>query len=282
MTAATIGHALSVAEARLSGAGCATPRLDARVLLSHVLGLDPAGLLTRRDDPLASKDADAFDALVTRRADREPVAHLTGIKGFWEHDFVVSADVLTPRPDSETIIEAALDHIPVNMDARILDLGTGSGCLLLSILAARRHTTGMGIDTSMPALVIARRNAKQLCLDDRVQFENRSFTDPPDGPFDLIVANPPYVPAADIDGLEPEIAFEPRAALDGGADGLDAYRAIAPHVANRLVPGGVIVLEVGAGQADAVTNLMCDAGLSVGALRHDLAGIARCVVATAS
>jgi release factor glutamine methyltransferase len=286
MTVTTVGDALNRAAARLDAAGCATARLDARVLLAHVLNADAAALPLRRDDPLDTAAVRAFETLIDRREAREPVAHLTGIKGFWAHDFVVSADVLTPRPDSETLVETALAAVAADAPARVLDLGTGSGCLLLSVLAERPRARGVGIDTSRAALAVARANADRLGLADRVRFEAGAFADAAPaalgGPFDAVLANPPYIPSAEIDALAPELAYEPRAALDGGADGYDAYRALAPRLPALLAAGGAAVFEVGDGQADAVAGLLCGAGLSVGAPVRDLGGIARCVVARAA
>lgn len=262
---------LATAAAQLAVAGIAQPRREARLLLAHAAGLPPSALLS---DPAV--DAASFTALVARRAAREPLALITGRQGFWSIDLVVSPATLIPRADTETLIEAALDAF-ADRDARhVLDLGTGTGCLLLAALSEFAGATGVGVDVSPHAAALARRNAVALGLADRAAFVCGHWADALAGRFDLVLSNPPYIETAVIAGLMPEVAeHEPASALDGGVDGLDAYRAIIPALPGLLAPGGVAILELGAGQAGAVAGLAEAAGLAAGPPRMDLGGIAR-------
>ncbi len=219
-------------------------------------------------------DAATLAVWIERRAAREPVSHILGRRAFWRHDFAVCADVLDPRPETETLVEAAL-AAPF---ARVLDLGTGSGCILLSLLADREAATGLGTDASEAALAVARRNAASLHVAGRAAFVRADWLSGIDGTFDLIVSNPPYVAEAGMAGLAPEVRdWEPRMALTPGGDGLDAYRTIARDAPSRLAPGGRLMLEVGAGQAGSVAALLTAAGLiGVGTVR-DLDGRERVV-----
>lgn len=268
----TIAEALRLGAGRLAGVAD-NPRLEARLLLGHALGLSTADLIRDADRPI---DPTAFDALVTQRADHVPLAYLTGHREFWSLDLAVSSATLIPRPDSETIVEAALREVA---DPRlILDLGTGSGCLLLAVLHERPEAFGVGIDRSAGALAIARGNAARCGLSDRAAFVQGDWAEAIEARFDLILSNPPYIPAPDIPGLMPEVALhEPMSALDGGPDGLDAYRRIIPSLPRLLSPAGRAVLEIGIGQSEAVSALAAEVGLS--AMSHpDLAGIPRAVV----
>ena len=268
----TIAEALRLGAGRLAGVAD-NPRLEARLLLGHALGLSTADLIRDADRPI---DPTAFDALVTQRADHVPLAYLTGHREFWSLDLAVSSATLIPRPDSETIVEAALREVA---DPRlILDLGTGSGCLLLAVLHERPEAFGVGIDRSAGALAIARGNAARCGLSDRAAFVQGDWAEAIEARFDLILSNPPYIPAPDIPGLMPEVALhEPMSALDGGPDGLDAYRRIIPSLPRLLSPAGRAVLEIGIGQSEAVSALAAEVGLS--AMTHpDLAGIPRAVV----
>jgi release factor glutamine methyltransferase len=212
---------------------------------------------------------------------REPLAQIVGVREFWSLPSAVTADTLTPRPDSETLIEAALAAVADRQAAlRILDLGTGTGCLLLALLSEMPHSTGLGIDCSDKAIAVARRNAAALGLSARAEFLVGDWTNGVNERFNLVITNPPYIRTEDLPGLEPEVSrYEPRLALDGGADGLASYRAIAGGLAGVLAPDGVAVLEVGAGQADAVQRILRQAGLRETACRDDLGGVARCLVA---
>ena len=232
-------------------------------------------LLLDLDRPV---DAPAFAALVDRRVTGEPVAYITGTREFWSLDLTITPDVLIPRPDSETLIDAAVAHFAGGGGpARILDLGTGSGALLLAALSEWPAATGTGVDASAPALAVARANATRLGFDGRATFVPGGW-DAGEGAFDLIVCNPPYVAATET--LPRDVAdWEPHAALFAGADGLDDYRRIAPLLRPRLAPGGVACIEIGATQSDAVTAQLTAEGLTV-AMRLDLAGLPRCLVVT--
>jgi len=274
--------ALAVAEAqrRLAAAGVAEPRLDAQVLMGHVLACGRAGVLSRPDRLLDDAEAARFAGLVAGRAARRPVSQLVEEREFWSLPFRVTPDVLTPRPDSETVVAAALGCIADRTaPVRLLDLGTGSGCLLLALLHELPAARGIGVDRSGAALAVARGNALRLGLAGRGAFVQGSWASALRGPFDLAVANPPYIPDAAIAALEPEVArFEPRGALAGGPDGLDAYRQILGDLARVLAPGGRLVVEIGDGQAAGVTDIAGACGWSMGARHADLAGRIRALV----
>ncbi|HEY4136268.1 MAG TPA: peptide chain release factor N(5)-glutamine methyltransferase [Alphaproteobacteria bacterium] len=274
---ATIGAALKAAAARLAAGGVAEARLEARVLAGAALDLSREALLTRDGQPAAPDGLARLDALVARRIVGEPTARLLGRQEFWSLDFGLGPETLIPRADSETIIEAALAGIPDRAaPLRVLDFGTGSGCLLLALLSELPAARGLGVDASAATLAVATSNAERLGLAARAEFRQGDWGAGLAGPFDVIVSNPPYIPDADIAGLAPEVArFEPRRALAGGDDGLDCYRALAPHVARLVAADGVAVFEIGQGQADDVQRIMEAAGLRPAGRRADLAGIAR-------
>ncbi|WP_019013992.1 peptide chain release factor N(5)-glutamine methyltransferase [Elioraea tepidiphila] len=276
----TIGSLLCEAGTVLRAAGIEGPRREARLLLGHVLGRAPGLLTIEARDPVGAAEAARFRELVARRAAHVPAAHLAGTRGFWTLDLIVTPDVLIPRPDSETLIEAALAALPDRPTVRrVLDLGTGSGALLLAALSEFPAAIGLGVDRSPAALAVARANAARAGLADRALFVCGHWSAALDGGFDLVLANPPYVPSGDIAGLEPEVReHDPRAALDGGVDGLDAYRAILADLPRILLPDGVAVLELGAGQGADVSRLAAARGLGVGELRQDLGGIPRAIV----
>lgn len=264
---------------RLEAAGVDTPVLDARLLLEAGAGVSRLEIVTDPRRPVSAGQISAVDALTRRREAREPVSHILGRKHFWTLDLAVTPDVLTPRPDTEFVVEAALQALPVDQSARVLDLGVGSGAILLAILHERPYVTGVGVDLSAAALAVARANAESLQLGDRTEWREGSWGDGLEGGFDLVVSNPPYIPSSDIAGLQPEVSrFEPHLALDGGADGLDCYRIIAAELPRLLKPGGAFALEVGLGQADAVAALMEAEGLSTTEPRRDLAGIPRVIL----
>ena len=269
--------ALAHAQRRLAQAGVAEPRREARLLAAHLLGVSPATLL----GPDTELDAAAFEALVARRAMREPLAFITGKQGFWRLTLDVSPDTLIPRADSETLIEAVLAALPDRRQVRrVLDLGTGTGCLLLAALSEYPDAFGVGVDLSPAASGLARRNAAAAGLSSRAAFLAGDWAAALVASFDLILANPPYIESPAITRLMPEVGcHEPRRALDGGPDGLQAYAALMPGLARCLAPGGGVgVLELGAGQEQAVAGLAAQAGLSHVATRPDLAGIARALV----
>jgi release factor glutamine methyltransferase len=270
----TVAGALRHGAAMLSAAGVESPRLEARLLLAHAAGMRQEVLLRDRDAPV---EMAPYAAVLARRAAREPLALIVGWQEFWSLPFAVCADTLIPRADSETLIEAALAARPDRAGTRsILDLGTGTGCLLLAALTEYPAAWGVGVDLSPGAAALARRNAAALGLSSRAAMLCAHWDDALHARFDLVLSNPPYIPGPDIAGLMPEVALhEPRRALDGGLDGLDAYRDLLRRLRALLQPGGTAVLELGAGQAAAVSGLA--EGWTVG-LRRDLAGIERAIV----
>ncbi|MBL6652595.1 MAG: peptide chain release factor N(5)-glutamine methyltransferase [Reyranella sp.] len=270
--------------AALSAAGLDNVRFEARLLLAHAAGLSVEQLIARGGDAAPPAVAAALRALTARRVQREPMAYILGEREFWGLPFKVSPAVLVPRPDSETVIEAALALLADRARPwRILDLGLGSGCLLLTLLREFPAAEGVGLDVSEAALDVARANAEALGVSGRARlvagdWRLPDWAEPLDGPFDLLVSNPPYISAAEIPQLMPEVArFEPRLALDGGSDGLAAYRAIA-HEAPRLVGrGGRILLEAGAGQAPEIYGIFQSTGFTAEPPWKDLASIDRVV-----
>jgi release factor glutamine methyltransferase len=268
-----IEDALRAAAGRLA-ASSNTPRLDAELLMAHALGITREALLLGGDRDVP----EGYDALVARRVAGEPVAYIAGMRDFWDMTLAVTPTVLIPRPDSETLIEAAIDRFAGTPGpARVIDLGTGSGALLLAALRVWPQATGIGIDRSTDALAVAAANADRLGLSARAAFLEGGWGGTGEA-FDLILCNPPYI--ALNDPLPADVAgHEPALALWAGADGLDAYRALAPLIGAQLADGGVACIEVGAGQAAAVAALLRDGGLAV-STRRDLAGIARCLVAS--
>lgn len=277
---ATAGQAIAEAAARLGAAGVESAHYDARLLVAEVLGVEMRRLPASHHAELNAAETARLAAMLERRTAREPMSHILGRRGFWTLDFQVTADTLDPRPDTETLVEAVLASVSDRTrPLRLLDLGTGTGCILLSLLSELGHATGLGIDASPAALAVAGRNATALGLDRRAGFRLGDWCEGLDESFDVIVSNPPYIPEAEIDTLEPEVArYEPRSALAGGADGLDCYRVLAPQVARLLAPGGTCAFEVGAGQAGAVAALLAAAGLPGAAIRRDLGGVERCVI----
>jgi release factor glutamine methyltransferase len=278
---ATAGALLAPAARLLAAAGIEDAAREARLLLAHAAGCQAALLAVDPARQIAAEAAAAFESALVRRAAREPLAQITGLREFWSLDFRVTADVLIPRPDSETLLEAACALRPDRTaPLRVLDLGTGSGCLLLAALSEYPAATGLGVDISAPALAVARANALRLGLAERARFVRADWDSGLDARFDLVLCNPPYVADGEVESLAPEVArFEPRLALCGGADGLAAYRALAPALVRRLAPGGLALVEAGSGQASDIEDIFRKSGLAVPAMRRDLSGIARCVVA---
>lgn len=265
--------------------GLDAPALDARLLVGHALRLDHAGLASAAERPLSAQDADRIEALAARRLRHEPVARIVGRKEFWGLSFAVTPAVLVPRPDSETVVAAALGAIDKRggrmQRLRLADLGVGSGALLLALLSELPNAFGAGTDCDPLALATARANAARLGLSGRAGFVLCHYGSALAGGFDLVIANPPYVCTGDIDTLASEVRdFDPRAALDGGFDGLDGYRAIAADARRLLAPGAVLVVEIGVGQAAAVAALFTAGGLAVDAsVLHDFGGIPRALAA---
>jgi release factor glutamine methyltransferase len=266
---------------RLAAAGIEGARGEAWLLLAAATGRSRASLMAGALAELSAAQEARLEAMLRRRVAREPIAYILGEKEFWSLPFEVGPAVLIPRPESESVVEAALARVgDRTAPLRLLDLGTGSGCLLLALLTELPQASGLGVDLSAAALALARRNAGRLGLARRARFEQRSWGDGLAGSFDLIVSNPPYVAAGDLAGLEPEVrAFEPALALSAGPDGLAAYRALLPDCARLLAPGGSVALEIGQGQAAAVAGLLTEQGLTITDRRRDLAGIERCLVA---
>lgn len=281
---ATIERLLLDAVARLRDAGCDTPRLDAVLLLAAALGLTPDRVRLEPARPVPAETAAIFAGWLTRRAAREPVARILGHREFWSLDFIVTPDVLDPRPDSETLVEAVLRALPDPGRAlHMVDFGTGSGCLLLALLHALPQARGVGVDASPAALAVARRNAERLGLWPRAAFAASDWGQGLAGPFDLLISNPPYIPSAEIAALAPEVAHhDPAAALDGGADGLLAYRQLVPHLARLAAPGALVALEVGAGQAPDVEQLLVAGGFHSPVRHADLGGHERVLLARAA
>ncbi|MCF8468654.1 MAG: peptide chain release factor N(5)-glutamine methyltransferase [Sneathiella sp.] len=279
--ALSLREAVDCAADRLKRADVETPKRDASLLLAHVLTSETSILYREPERQLTETEQEAFDALIERRARREPVSHLTGHREFWSLDFLVGSDVLDPRADSETLIEAVLSEVQEGFEvSRILDLGTGSGCLLLSLLSELPEATGVGVDVSEKALAIARRNAERLGLAQRAEFRHGRWHDGLEECFDIVISNPPYIPASDIKELQTEVReYEPHLALIGGEDGLDCYREIIAGLNAILRPGGLIVFEVGVGQALMIGEMLQKAGFIRAKYHKDLSGTSRCVSA---
>jgi release factor glutamine methyltransferase len=280
----TLGEAVRAAQQTLRAAGVEDAGRDARLLAAAAMGLATQEILVRPERPLATEAQERLNAMIARRIAREPVSRILGEREFYGRRFALAPATLDPRPDSETLIEAALTIADREgwrrRPIRILDIGTGTGCLLLTLLAELPSASGLGTDISEPALAVAEENAGALGLDDRASFARHDALAGIGGRFDLIVSNPPYIRSGDISGLSPEVRqYDPTAALDGGADGLDVYRKIAAGL--ETVLDGWIILEVGMGQADDVALVLQQAFVKT---RHaqvcryaDLGGHTRCV-----
>jgi len=273
-----IRDALRDGARRLAAAGVEGARLDARLLLGHALGRE----VWPHEETALDRDAlDRFEALLHRRRNREPVSRIVGRRAFWTLDLEVTPATLDPRPDSETLIEAAVEAFrDAPPPARILDLGTGTGCLLLAALSEFPDAIGLGLDRLPAAADVARRNAETTGLSARAEIRSGDWSDLTGaGRFELILSNPPYIAAGEISSLEPDVrGFDPLEALEAGRDGLDAYRSLAPVLADLLAPGGIAILELGIGQGDAVAAIMAPYGLTVAARRDDLGGVSRALV----
>jgi release factor glutamine methyltransferase len=278
---ATIGAALGAAIARLAEAGIARPQAEARLLLEAAGGGSRAELIAFPERRLAAPQLAGFEAMVARRCRHEPASRILGKREFWSLTFSVTPATLDPRPDSETLVAAVLARLH-DRQARlsILDLGTGTGCLLLALLSELPQAEGVGIDISPEAVATAQENAQALGLAKRASIRAGSWCEGlASARFDVVVSNPPYIAHAEIAGLQPEVAgFDPPRALDGGADGLDAYRALLPGAAHVLKPGGLLALEIGMGQGPAVKALAERGGVTFIGSAQDLAGIERCLL----
>jgi release factor glutamine methyltransferase len=256
--------------------GIASARLDAEVLLAHVLDMSRLQLYLAFDQPVCADDRATYRELVRRRAkQRVPVAYLTGRREFWSLDFEVTPDVLIPRPETEALLRAALALAPV----RVAEVGVGSGCLVAALARELPGSRIVGVDVSEPALKLARRNLERLGLAQRVELVCGDLLSEVAGPFDLILSNPPYIPGEELDGLAPELQHEPRVALDGGPDGLEVIRRLAAQAPARLARPGHLALEVGAGQAAEVAELLQLSGADSVELQRDLGGVERVALA---
>ena len=273
----SLGAAAAAAAVRLAAAGVESPRREARLLVALAAAIAPEAVLGWPERALDPDVAPRLEALVARRAAGEPLSRLSGRREFWSLDFTLSPATLDPRPESETLVEAALDWRPEAQ--RLLDFGTGTGCLLLAFLSERPQAIGFGVDLAPAAAAAARRNAAALGLADRAFFLAGHWDAAIATGVDVIFANPPYIPTEALAGLPATVArFDPRLALDGGADGLQAYRALAPAFRRLLKPEGLGFVEIGAGQGSGVAAVFAAAGLAVQERRRDLSGIERCLV----
>ena len=260
--------------------GLDSPDLDARLLVGHALGLDHTALVSKGERQLSADQVSAVSDLAARRLAHEPVARIVGRKEFWGLEFKVTSATLVPRPETETLVEAALAAIPDrSLALSIADFGTGTGALLLAVLSAFPNAVGIGTDISISALKVARDNAVRLGVGSRAYLVACDYGSALRGPFDLIICNPPYIASGDIAGLDSEVRdYDPLRALDGGASGLDGYRAVVGHAARLLAPEGILVVELGAGQASSVAALMGEGGIVADAPKPDLSGRFRALV----
>ena len=277
---ASVLEALNLLAQAFRTAGIEDADVDARLLVGHALHLDRARLIAQSDRILEAREINMISALAARRLQREPVSRILGQKEFWSIALAITPDVLVPRPETETVVEGALDFVVrggLRMEKlRILDIGTGSGALLLALLRELPNATGIGTDISTGALKVARENAARCGLEGRCTFLVCDIASVVEGPFDLLVSNPPYIAHDEITSLAPEVKnYDPTVALDGGDDGLAAYRAIAADAKRLLAPGARMFVELGAGQEAAVRDLFTNVGLTAGTARADLAGIPR-------
>jgi release factor glutamine methyltransferase len=256
---------------RLAGVGIEHPAREARMLLAHALGIAPVNVIIREMDAVDPAGLTAFEQAIQRRLNHEPVSRIRGSREFYGRSFIVTPDVLDPRPETELLVEEGLKRLPPN--GRVLDLGTGSGCILLSILGERSDASGVGVDISPAALTVAKRNAEALQIGRATFIEGSWEAGLAQAPFDLVLSNPPYIPDAEIPGLDPDVRnYDPGLALAGGTDGLDPYRVILGLAERLLKPGASIGVEFGLGQGETVASLMAKAGLTDVMLLKDLAG----------
>lgn len=273
-------EALRQAVKRLQAVHSETASLDARLLLQYVLSITHEEWVANPERMLDPKQAVQYHELVEKRVESVPLAHLTESREFWGLNFKVTSATLDPRADSETVVEAVLQRIE-NHEAplKIFDLGTGTGCLVLSLLSELPNAHGVAIDKCAEALKVATENAARLGLENRVQFLHASWEEKMEGAYDIIVSNPPYIPSLGIDSLMPEVSrYEPRLALDGGPDGLDCYRAIFSRLAGWLKPGGMAAFEMGYGQLPSLISLATHHGFRMEAMRKDMQGTPRCII----
>lgn len=286
-SAQTVGEAVKQTAQTLQSVGIEPARLEARMLVGYAIGGGPERVLADRDRNLSFGEIKVLSQAVDRRTTQEPMAHILGTREFWSLNFKVTSDTLVPRPDSETLIEAVLERFTDSQaPLRILDLGTGSGCLLLALLSEFPFANGFGIDVSDGALSVARENATTLGFATRVKFATGDWRVPGwseklDGPYDLVISNPPYISDGAMGQLEDDVVkFEPHNALSGGADGLDAYRLIFSELPGLLKAGGVCAFEIGFDQGESVATFFEDAGFDLIGINTDLGGRDRAVLAS--
>ena len=283
MSGVSVDEARRLLAERFRSAGIDSAEIDARLLVGAALRLDLTGLITSASRTLSKREVSKLAAFAERRVAREPVARILGEKEFWGLPLKLSAETLVPRPDTETVVELALQMLAEtahpDRELRILDIGTASGAILLALLSELPSAIGIGSDISLAALLTARCNAAELGFASRAFFVKCNYAAALAGRFDLVVSNPPYIPSQDIAGLDIEVReHDPHLALDGGPDGLDAYRALIPGAVRLLASGGALVVEAGRGQIEGVTGLMRGAGLTtIAEPRADLGGILRAI-----
>jgi release factor glutamine methyltransferase len=277
----TLGSTVGDVAVALGAAGFDQPRRRARRLVAAALGLSAAEVFADLDRMIPAADSERVAELLIRMLAHEPLSRIEGVREFWGLEFRLCADTLDPRPETETVVEAVLARLSDRgRGYRILDLGTGSGCLVLALLAELPAASGVGVDCAYGAVAAACDNAMRLGLAARADFVVGDWAAAVSGRFDIIVANPPYIASGDISALAPEVRdFDPRRALDGGADGLDAYRVIVATLPRLLTPAGFLAAEIGYGQDGAVARMIAAQGLTIDEIVPDLAGIPRCVVA---
>lgn len=275
-----ISRALDITITGFKSVNIDTAYLDARLLLCAATGLSELALITQPERKLSLYEAKTLSEMVLRRMASEPVSQILGHKEFWSLKFEVTSDVLTPRPDSETVIEAIMKHIKKPTDhLRVLDLGTGSGCLLLALLSECPNAEGVGVDIEKSAALLAQRNAERLSLNHRSAFVVSDWGESVDSKFDIIISNPPYISTSQVKHLSPEVAlYEPRSALDGGLDGLDSYRTLFPFTKSALVSGGLAFFEISYDQQEVIKTLAKAYGLGFLGFQSDIAGIARVAI----
>ncbi len=283
----SLGVCIKLGTNQIEEAGSVTARSDAEILAAHALNIPRNQLYFMFDHMLNSGEYALIKTFYDRRALLEPVAYITGVQEFWSLDFKVTPSTLIPRPDSEILVEAVLKYLKatggINQKRTILDLGTGTGCILLSLLSECPNAIGIGVDVTTDAVQLAKDNAHNLGLGDRTQFRQSDWFDAveaPNGGFDVIVSNPPYIPLPDMDLLMPDVKnFEPTLALLGGHDGLEMYRSIIKRAGSYLASNGCLAFEVGVNQVKAVAGLMQSEGFRNPTIENDLGGIARVVLA---
>jgi release factor glutamine methyltransferase len=281
-TPETLGSLHQRSTDELAAANIEQPRLEARMLLAHAAGIDRTRIFGYPEDVVEAATVKSLQDMIARRKTGEPIAYITGIREFWSLDFKVNRDTLIPRPDSETLIEAVLENTPdKNAKLKILDLGTGSGCLVLALLSELPNAQGIGLDINPGACKTATENATNLGLADRITFSEGNWMDGIQGKFDIIMSNPPYILESDIVILDRDVkAFEPHLALSGGPDGLAAYRLIAAQSGPHLTPHGILAVEMGQRQVIDIKQILSKNDFEILKIYQDIANIERCILAT--